>query len=112
MRLYYNIILVYSTLIYTCKCKQRNNTKRASQNSTAVHILGQKGKSAFFSEDSKIRLKRATKKIEKVQKCTITQKKQGSFVTIFEKDTLIYATITCMKGLKYALHCIKCSSFS
>ena len=79
MRLYYNIILVYSTLIYTCKCKQRNNTKRASQNSTAVHILGQKGKSAFFSEDSKIRMKRATKKNRESAKMHNNTEKIGKF---------------------------------
>ena len=62
------MIIVYSTLIYTCKYKQRNNTKSPSNNSTAVHILGQEGESAFFSEDGKIRMKKNKKKTEKVQK--------------------------------------------
>ena len=40
-RLYMNVILVYSTLIYVCKYKQLNYTKYISNNSTAMHILEQ-----------------------------------------------------------------------
>ena len=41
-RLYMNVILVYSTLIYACKYKQLNYTKYISNNSTAMHILEHK----------------------------------------------------------------------
>ena len=41
-RLYMNVILVYSTLIYVCKYKQLNYAKYISNNSTAMHILEHK----------------------------------------------------------------------
>ena len=51
-----NAILVYSTLIYTCKYKQLNFTRYASNNSTVVQ--GYENKSSIFLEKYKISLKK------------------------------------------------------
>ena len=55
---YHMLILVYSTLIYTCKYKQLNHKKCISNNGTAVHVLGHKHKSVVFPEKGKIMLKK------------------------------------------------------
>ena len=46
-------------------------------------------------------------KIEKLNPIYKIYKKTRQFFTNFEKDSLIHTTITCMKGLQYALHCLK-----
>ena len=72
------LILVYSTLIYTCKYKQLNHKKCISNNGTVVHVLGHKHKSVVFPEKGKIH--KNTQKI-------------GKFLNNFEKGTLIHVTI-------------------
>lgn len=49
-RLYMNVILVYSTLIYVCKYKQLNYAKYISNNSTAMHIQSLTIKVQFFQK--------------------------------------------------------------
>lgn len=72
---------------YICKHMQLSYTICASNNSTAVHILGHEGKSTVFLEKNKIRPKRGKKKIEKEQKRTKTSQKLGN-VLPFLKMTL------------------------
>ena len=110
-RLYWNVILVYSGLICTSKYKQLNYTKSASNNSTVAYILGHKDKALTFSEKGKTRLKKS-KKDRKRSSNSQKYPKKGTFFTIFEKGTLIPTTIACMKSLQYALHCVKCMSFT
>ena len=57
MQLYWNVILVYTTYINTIHL---NYTKCASNNSTAIHMLGHEGKSSvfFFKEKDKLMLKK------------------------------------------------------
>ena len=77
------MILVCSAPIYTCKCKQLNNTKCANNHSTAVHILGPEGKGLIFSEKGKIRVKKGKKDKKIGQKSTKEWKKTETFFTNF-----------------------------
>ena len=51
------MILVYSTLVCTYKCKQVNYIKSGSNNATGAITLGHKGKTSIFSEKGKTRMK-------------------------------------------------------
>ena len=88
-----------------------NYEKSGSNNNTAVHILGHEGKSSIILEKSKIRVKKGQKDRKSVKMHKIIQK-VGTFFIIFEKVTLVHATISYIKGLKYALQLIKCSSYT
>ena len=109
--LYWNVILVYSGLICTCKYKRLNYTKGTSNNSTVAYILGHKDRTLNFSEKGKTRLKKS-KKDRKRSNNSQKHTKKGTFFTIFEKGTLILTTIACKKSLQYALYCVKCMSFT
>ena len=79
-----------------------------------MYILGHEGKSAIFSKRVKTRLQKGQKRRGKDKNAQKHSKIVKPF-TIFEKGTpgiLTLATLACMKGLKYALHCIKCTSFT
>ena len=102
-------MLVYTTPIHICKYKELNCTKNTSNNSTVVHILQHKGKSSIFAEKDKMRLEKG-KKRQKKGKNAQKHIKNKEFSTIFEKVS--HTTIACMKGLYYALHCVKCTSFT
>ena len=39
-------------------------------------------------------------------------RKNKKMFAISEKVTLIHTTMACMEGLKYAAHCVKCTSFA
>ena len=87
--IYCNMVLVYSTLIYTCKYKCVSN------NSTAIHILQHGGKSSILSENSKISLKKGKKdrkreKSTKIYKNKKQKKKIKKFFTTFENGTFIH----------------------
>ena len=81
---------------YICKHIQLSYTICASNNSTAVHILGHEGKSTVFLEKNKIRPKRGKKKDRKRAKTHKNIPKIGKCFTIFEDDTLIHLTIACI----------------
>ena len=49
---------------------------------------------------------------EKKSKMHKNVQKMGKFLPFYEESTLIRATIARMKGLKYALHSVKCASFT
>ena len=48
MQLYWNVILVYTNLFMSVNTIHLNYTKCASNNSTAIHMLGHEGKSYVF----------------------------------------------------------------
>ena len=71
-----------------------------------MYTLGQRQECKFFRKENKEVEKRQNKEgnREKLQK--YIQKNREIFI-ICEKKTLIHATSACMKGLKYALLCVK-----
>ena len=90
------MILVYSTLIYNFffslyKYKQLNSGRFACNSSTAVQILGHKGKGLNFSINGKIfwEEQKKTKKSKNAQKNT----ENREIFSIFKKGTFIHATI-------------------
>ena len=105
------MILVYSTLICTYKCKQVNYIKSGSNNATGAITLGHKGKTSIFSEKGKTRMKNDEKDKKKMEKNRKNIQKLENFFIIFEKASIIHTTIPCMKCQKYVLHCVKCSRF-
>ena len=79
-----------------------------------MYSLEHEGKSAIFSKRVKARLQIGQKRPGKDKNAQKHSKIVKPF-TIFEKGTpgtLTLATLACMKGLKYALRCIKCTSFT
>lgn len=59
-----------------------------------IYIPGHEGKSVFFTRKRQTRQKKG----EHVQKYI---QKVGKYFVVFEKCTLICATVGCMKGLEY-----------
>ena len=88
------MILVCSAPIYTCKCKQLNNTKRANNHSTAVHILGPEGKGLIFSEKGKIRVKKGKKDKKNRAKIHKRMEKNRDIFYQFLKRALSYLRLS------------------
>ena len=82
------MILVNSTLIYTCKYKHLNYTKFISKNSSVKHILGMEARARFFQKITKSGSKMAKQATEKGQNYTKTYKNREIFYH-FRKGTLI-----------------------
>ena len=78
-------------------------------NSTTVHILGYKARARHFHKKGKNDEKRLKK--GKNENGQLMHENIRKFFAIFDKDTLIHITIVCLKGLKYALHCVKYTKF-
>ena len=68
-----------------------------NNHSIAVHILEHEGKSSIFSEKGKTRLRRVKNYRNRLN--MQNAEKHRKFFTVFEKFTLIHATVTCLKDL-------------
>ena len=76
----------------------------------AVQVLGYDGKCYIFFTKGYNKAGKGQKRQKKEKKAPKNTKKDIFYH--FAKGTLIHATIACINGLKYVLHCVKCTSFT